>query len=416
MRPPEAGPGIAPGLNSDYQSMDLTELAIAWQQALSAELPAAIALRHELHAHPEVSGAESATAARVAAAIGRRLEPAAGTGGLIRIGPASGPAIGVRAELDALPVIEQTGAAFAARNGVMHACGHDVHLAALVALIRAGSRLADAVGLPAGLLAVLQPREETAPSGAADVVSSGLLAAHDVRAMIGAHLQPQTAAGQVAIDPGPVNAAIDEFHITVTGRGGHGAYPHLAIDPVPALCRCVLAAQDVLRSVVSPMHPAVISVTQIQGAAAPNVIPDVASAAGTLRTMWPADKQAVQRRMSETVQGIAAAHGCTGRITFTLADPALANDSRLAARGRHWFGVLGGELAEPFASCGSDDFAWYAEAAPLLMMFVGTGSEDGANSLHDPHFLPSDERIGQVARALLAGCLAGFEHGGLPGN
>jgi amidohydrolase len=388
---------------------ELKALALQWQQALADELPAAIALRHELHAGPEVSGAESATAVRVATAIGIRPVPVAGTGGLIRIGPAGGRSVGIRAELDALPVIEQTGATFRSTNGAMHACGHDVHLAALSAVARSAARLDIQGGLPAGLVAVLQPREETVPSGAADVVASGLLAEHQVTAMIGAHLQPQTSAGRVAIDAGPVNAAIDEFHITVTGRGGHGAYPHLALDPVPALCRCVLAAQDVLRSAVNPMHPSVISVTQLQGAAAPNVIPDTASASGTLRTMWRADTEAVHRRMAELVAGIAAAHGCTGTVTFTLADPPLVNDARLAERGRDWFTTLGGALADPFASCGSDDFAWYAGVAPLLMMFVGTGSEDGASTLHDPHFLPSDQRVGQVARAMLAGCLAGFD-------
>jgi metal-dependent amidase/aminoacylase/carboxypeptidase family protein len=153
----------------------------------------------------------------------------------------------------------------------------------------------------------------------------------------------------------------------------------------------------------------VLTVTQLQGAAAPNVIPDRATASGTLRTMWRPDALAVQRRMAETVAGIAAAHGCVGQVDFIRADPALINDPRLAGRGRDWLVSLGGELADPFASCGSDDFASYTAAAPLLMMFVGTGDEDGASTLHDPHFLPSDARVGEVARALLAGCLAGFE-------
>jgi amidohydrolase len=388
---------------------ELEALAFAWHRELKAELPSAIALRHQLHAAPELSGAEEATAVRVAAAIGVPAEQVAGTGRLLRIGPPTGPSIGVRAELDALPLVELTGAPFASTNTAMHACGHDVHLAALVALARAAVTVQQTTRLPAGLLAVLQPREEVASTGAGDVIASGRLAAHQVRAMIGAHLQPQVAAGRVAVDPGPVNAAIDEFHLTITGRGGHGAYPHLALDPVPALCRSVLAMQDALRAAVNPMHPAALSVTQIQGAAAPNVIPDRATAAGTLRTMWRSDAVAMQRRMVETVKGIAAAHGCTGEVSFVRADPALVNDSRLTGLGREWQVWLDGELAEPFASCGSDDFATYADTAALLMMFVGTGDEDGASTLHDPHFLPSDDRVGEVARALLAGCLAGFE-------
>jgi amidohydrolase len=387
-------------------------LAAAWQQALLAELPAAIALRHKLHSMPELSGFEDETADLAAAAIGGFAQPIAGTGRLLRVGPASGPSVGLRTELDALPLTELTGAPSASTNGAMHACGHDVHVAAAVAAARAFATVAAKHPVPAALLVVLQPREEVPNTGAADIVASGELARHDVRAMIAAHLQPQVNAGDVAIDAGPVNAAVQEFTITITGRAGHGAYPHLTIDPVPALCRSVLAMQDALRSSISPMRPGVISVTRLEGSAAGNVIPEQATAVGTLRTMSPADGEAVRKRMAEAVTGIAAAHGCTGRIEFALGDPVLINDSGLALAGRKWLPQLGGRLAVPFASCGADDFAWYADAAPVLMMFVGTGSEDGASTLHDAHFMPSDDRVGQGAQALLAGCLAAFE--GLP--
>ena len=145
-------------------------LASVLTPQLNAELPAAVLLRHELHRNPEVSGSESRTAAAAAAAIGSPDAPeVAGTGRLIRIGPPAGPAICIRAELDALPAPEQTGAAFASVNGAMHACGHDVHLAALIALARA----ARAAPLPVALLAILQPREEAGPSGALDIASVG---------------------------------------------------------------------------------------------------------------------------------------------------------------------------------------------------------------------------------------------------
>jgi amidohydrolase len=394
------------------------ELARAWAAALAAELPAAVRLRRELHAKPDVSGFEERTAERVALAMDAggivAQDRVAGTGRLLRVGPASGPAIAVRSELDALPVTERTGVTFAATNGAMHACGHDVHLAALTALARSAQRLA--TPLPAGLLAVLQPREEVVPSGAPDVVASGRLTAHDVRASIAAHVQPQVAAGLVAADGGPVNAAIDEFQVVITGRGGHGAYPHLAIDPVPALCRAVLALQEAVRRTVDPMHPAVLTVSQLEGAAAPNVIPDRATAIGTLRTMHPADAEELRRTMAETVAGIAASHGCTGEVLTTPGDPALVNDPALAVAARRRLRDLGAEPAGPFASCGSDDFAWYSGVGPVLMMFVGTGGEDGADSLHDPRFLPVDARVGEVARALLAGYLAAADQlvGGTP--
>ena len=388
----------------------LAELEREWRVALAAELPGAVRLRHELHAKPDVSGEEERTAARVAAAVddgGLVIEErVAATGRLLRVGPAAGPAVMVRAELDALPIVEATGAAFAATNGAMHACGHDVHLAALVALARAAQRPPVAALLPAALLGVLQPREEIVPSGAPDVVSSGRLAAHGVVAAVAAHVQPQVADGLVAADGGPVNAAIDEFDVVVTGRGGHGAYPHLAVDPVPALCRAVLALQEAVRRTVDPMRPAVLTVSRLGAAEAPNVIPERATATGTMRTMTRDDADTLGRAMRETVAGIAAAHGCTGDVVLRRGDPALVNDHGLAAAARVRLRSLGAEVAPPFASCGSDDFAWYGEAAPVLMMFVGTGGADGAGSLHDPRFLPADARVGEVARALLAGYLA----------
>jgi len=154
------------------------------------------------------------------------------------------------------------------------------------------------------------------------------------------------------------------------------------------------------------MHPAVLTVSMLSGAGAPNVIPDRATATGTLRTMHPGDADRLQRAMAETVAGIAASHGCTGEVLTLKGDPALVNDPGLAAGARGWLRVLGGEPAAPFASCGSDDFASYGTAVPVLMMFVGTGDEDGASSLHDPRFLPSDARVTEVARALAAGYLA----------
>jgi amidohydrolase len=145
----------------------------------------------------------------------------------------------------------------------MHACGHDVHLAAAVALGRSALTVHHSVGLPAALLLVLQPREELSPTGAGDVVASGLLAREQTRAVVGVHLQPQVPAARLAVDPGVVNAGVDEFTITITGRGGHSAYPHLARDPVPPLCQSVLAVRDAV-STVDPMRPAVVTVGMLE--------------------------------------------------------------------------------------------------------------------------------------------------------
>ena len=393
---------------------DLSGLLSGWLTALDTELPAAIRLRHDLHADPELSGAELRTPERVRSAIGgdaaATATVVAGTGRLLRVGP-DGPAVAIRAELDALPLSEDTGAPYASTTGAMHACGHDVHLAALTALARAARQ----VRLPLGLVVLLQPREEVGPTGAQDVLASGALDRHDVRTLIGAHVQPLLPAGSVTADAGPVNAAVDEIEITVTGRGGHGAYPQLAIDPVPALCRAVLALQDAVRSAVDPMQPAVVSMTQLSAADAPNVIPDVARAVGTVRTMRPEVAAALQDRILVAVQGVAAAHGCTGTVTVRRGEPALVNDPAVAAAARRWLDRLGISTAS-FASCGSDDFATYGTTLPIAMLFVGTGAGTGTGTeagggamLHDPRYLPGDEMVRAVARAQLAGWLAAAE-------
>ena len=389
-------------------------LASVLTAQLTAELPAAVLLRHELHRNPEVSGSEARTAAAAAAAIGSPDAPeVAGTGRLIRIGPPAGPAICVRAELDALPVPEQTGAAFASVNGAMHACGHDVHLAALIALARA----ARAAPLPVALLAILQPREEAGPSGALDIAQSAQFAAHEPAAVIGVHLQHQLPGGTVAAAEGTINAATDDFEITVTGRGGHAGYPQLSADPVPALCQCVISLQQLISRRIDPIHAAVVSVGTLQAGHAANVIPATASASGTIRTLDEGDRLYLRAAVREVVEATCRAHGCQGEVTIIEHEPALVNDPDLAAACQPLLLETGFAVNTSFRSCGADDFSYYGRAAPSVMLFTGSGTEV---TLHDARFLPADDTVGQVARVMLAGYLAAVGQlrvaGGLPGR
>ncbi len=386
--------------------MSLDQLATEWSQALERELPAAVDLRHELHAHPEVSGQEVWTAQRVAAALGAPEAPTvAGTGRLVRVGPVDGPAVALRAELDALPLRERSAAAYAADGEAMHACGHDVHLAALVALARA----APADALPAGLLALLQPREELSPSGAEDVVAAGVLAGHDVRAIVGAHVQPRLPAGTVSADPGVVNASVDEFEVRMSGSGGHGAYPHLADDTVGALSAYVLAAPALARAVVDPMRVCTLSFGVLRAGGAANVIPELASATGTLRSFESDDRDRMLTRLRAAAHTVAETYGCRGELHVLATEPSLDNDPALATRARHWVDAVGAGRRETFRSAGSDDFAYYGHATACLMLFVGCGDEAGTTMLHQPTFVPDDALVGAVARALLAGYLAAAE-------
>jgi amidohydrolase len=374
-------------------------LDTALRAALARELDEAVRLRHHLHAHPELSGSEHRTAATVAAALGAADAPAVGgTGRIVRIGPQSGPCVAIRAELDALPVAEQTGVPWASPAGAMHACGHDVHLAALAALARA----ARGVELPAGLLAVLQPREETSPLGAPDIVASPAFAAQQPRAVVGAHLQPQLPPGTVAAAAGTVNAAADEFEITVEGTGGHAGYPQLARDPVPVLCQVVLALQQIVSRRTDPKHAVVVSVGVLEAGRAPNVIPGTATARGSLRALDESDRTAMHTAVHEIVEHTCRAQGCRGTVTIVEGEPALVNDEALAAASWPRLREAGFAVDTSFRSCGADDFAYYSRSAPTLMLFVGAG---GPVSLHHPRFLPDDGTVGQVAAVMLAGYL-----------
>ncbi|QTZ92014.1 M20 metallopeptidase family protein [Streptomyces auratus] len=372
--------------------------------ALDEELPAAAALRHRVHARPCLSGAEAATRDLVLAALpAGSTTKVADTGAVVRIG-GPGPAIAVRAELDALAVQEKTGAPWTSEHpGLMHACGHDVHLAALTALARAIGQK----GGPAPLLAVLQPREETYPSGAQDVVEDGILDRERCRAVIGAHVQPLLPAGTVACTPGGVNASSDEFRVTVHGRSGHAAYPHLTRDPVVTLAHIVVALQSLVSRGTDPMSHVVLSISTLAAGTAANVIPGTAEARGTLRALGNRERETLHARLAEVAGLVAQAHGCTAQVDITRGEPVLDNDPALTAATRPLLGPLGLRVGDDLRSAGSDDFSFFCAQLPSLMLFVGT--HGGTEQLHSPTFLPPDDRIRDVAHALLAGYLAAAE-------
>jgi amidohydrolase len=391
----------------------------ALAEHIEAEVPAARALRRELHRHPDLSGAERHTAERLRHAL-PNLHPTrvAETGFLVRVGP-PGPAVVVRGELDALPLREQTGVEWSATEDAMHACGHDVHLAALWALLQAGRR----VELPVGLIGLFQPREEVQPSGAETVVTSGLLAEHEVVAVVGGHVQPRVPAGVVSTGVGAVNASADEFEIVVHGQPGHGAYPHVTIDPVPALAAIINGLQELVGRTIDPVHPAVVTVGLVEAGTAANIIPASARLQGVIRTMYDADRTHLHAAVRRLAEHAAAARGATADVAITVGDPILSNDRRLVQFTDPLLTHLGLPVAhEPFRSCGADDFSHYSRIAPILMMFLGVRQDPAVAiteaathgtrhevGLHHPRFLPAEESIGQLSLALAAGYLAGAQ-------
>ncbi|HYM54708.1 MAG TPA: M20 family metallopeptidase [Solirubrobacteraceae bacterium] len=365
--------------------------------AVERELPRAVALRHRLHAHPELAHAEEQTAAAVAAELPVACATAAGTGRIARVDAAEGAPVAVRAELDGLPVQERTGVSFSATGEAMHACGHDVHMAALVALTRAAHELADE--LPAPLLAVFQPSEEAYPSGAEQLAREEL-AAIAPAAVVAAHVHPELPWGAVGLDPGAVNASCDAVEITVEGEPSHGAYPHLGRDPILALAQIVVALHAQVARRIDPHGPAVLTVGVLEGGAAENVIPARARARAALRAHRTEDRLELRKMVEEVVSGIAAAHGCRASVELVPGEPALENDPGIVAVARGLLADADLVPAREWRSCGSDDFAFFAALAPIAMAFVGLDGAAGFTTrpLHHPELLPPDDAVGAVAR------------------
>ena len=376
---------------------------------IEPQLDRAIELRHLLHSQPELAHAEQQTAASVARELPVECQAAAATGLIARVDPAHGAvqgAVCVRAELDGLPIEERTGVAFASSNAAMHACGHDVHMAALVALTRAAHELREV--LPAPLLAVFQPSEEAYPSGA-EQLAERELAALAPAAVVAAHVHPELPWGGVALDAGAVNASCDAVEITIDGEPTHGAYPHLGRDPVLALAHVVVALHAQVARRIDPLSPASLTVGVLEGGSAENVIPARARARAALRALRPGDRQALREMVEQVVAGIAAAHGCRGRVELAPGEPPLVNDASLVAAARQLLAVAELEPLGEWRSCGSDDFAFFGALAPVAMAFVGLNGAEGfePRPLHHPELLVPDAAVRAVARTQAVLYLAG---------
>jgi amidohydrolase len=390
---PPAGEDPLPAAGEDPARLLLGALLAQ----LERELAHAVELRHRLHARPELAHAERWTAETVARELPVACATVAGTGLIATVDPTAGPAVAVRAELDGLPVAERSGAPFSASGEVMHACGHDVHMAALVALTRAAHALGER--LPAPLLAIFQPSEEAYPSGAEELARAEL-AANPPAAIVAAHVHPELPWGTVALDAGVVNASCDAVEITVEGEPSHGAYPHHGRDSILALAQIVVALHAQVGRRIDPHGPAVLTVGVLEAGSAENVIPAQAHARAALRAHRPADRLALRRLVEEVVAGVAAAHGCRGTVELVPGEPALTNDPGIVARARALLADAGLAAAPEWRSCGSDDFAFFGALAPLAMAFVGLDGAAGFTSrpLHHPELLPPDAAVGAVAR------------------
>jgi len=390
----------------------ITALAESIRERAAEIFPEVLALRRDIHLHPELSYEEVRTTALITdylLGLGITPEPSlleTGVVALIKGEHTSGKAalIALRADIDALPLNEENKHNFCSlESGKMHACGHDMHTAMLLGAAKMLSGMKSE--LKGDVLLIFQPAEEKAPGGAKPLLDAGLFKRFNPSAIIGQHCFPNVATGKVALCKGSFMAATDELYFTITGQGGHASAPHKASDPVLAAAHIITAAQYLVSRVVPPHEPAVVSIASIHGGNAPNVIPRQVTMSGTMRTMNEELRALLQQRLRQTVTHVAAGLGVEGEVEIRKGYPVLYNDPLVTEQAAlicsEYLGSDNVLESEPIMT--AEDFAYYLQECPGTFWQIGTGAPDieKDNTLHSPTFNP-EERALETGSGMLA--------------
>ncbi|MBA8840821.1 M20 family metallopeptidase [Ochrobactrum sp. RH2CCR150] len=394
-------------MTTQTTSHGLNDLSSLVQQLSDKVEPDLIEIRRDIHAHPETGFDVERTAGVVARELDRLgIEHQTGIGrtgvvGLIK-GGRPGPTLVIRADMDALPIEEQTGLPFASTHqGKMHACGHDLHTATLIGI---GSVLKEiAPRLSGNVKLMFQPAEETLESGARAMIADGILDGVDYA--LGFHNQPEEPTGTFTFVEGVANGSSDEFDITVHAASGHAARPHQAVDPIVATAQLINQLQTVVSREVDPMHTAVLTIGSIHGGHTHNIIPDAVTLMGTVRCQDAATRDVVEAAVRRICAGLEASMRVRCEINYVRGVPSMVSDPYLiettgAAIREHYGDVYfkrGGSL-------GSEDFALVAEKVPSFQLGVGASQEGRNDKLHNSDYQPDERSIanGVVALSLAA--------------
>jgi amidohydrolase len=362
-----------------------------------------VALRRDIHREPELGFDTEKTAEKVLAALEGLpldLETGVAKNGIVATleGDGDGPTVALRADMDALPILEDTGLPFGSETeGRMHACGHDGHTSMLVGAAHALSGMRDR--LDGTVKFVFQPAEEGGGGGKV-MVDEGV--ADDVSSIFALHLWPGLPFGKVATKAGPIMAAADAFEMAIKASGGHGAMPHLASDAIAIAAQVVTALQTIVSREVDPIEPAVLTVGEIGAGTAFNIIPDKARIGGTVRTLDDDLRERIPARIEELARGIAKGMRGDVDLDYTFSYPVTVNDEAAASRALNVAeDLFGGEsvLELPNPSMGGEDFAFFLEKVPGAFIWLGVGED--VSGLHTPKFA-FDEEILSRGSALLA--------------
>ena len=375
------------------------------------------AIRQDIHAHPELAFEETRTSSKVADTLAgwgvevHRGLAKTGVVGVIKGKMNSGKGVGLRADMDCLPIHEKNSFEYKSMNeGRMHACGHDGHTTMLLGAAR---YLAETRDFDGTAYLIFQPAEEGGGGGQV-MVQEGLFERFPADQIYALHNWPGLPPGKIAVGSGAMMAATDELQITVRGKGGHGAMPHLVVDPVVASAQIISALQTIASRNVSPVDAVVVSICSMQTSqvGAFNVVPDFVKLVGTVRSFRPGTRELAEKRVREIVGKIAEAMGGSAEIDLRRGYPATVNSAReaafAAAVGERIFGK-GNVVTDPEPTMGGEDFSYMLLERPGAYVFLGQGGEAGGCTLHNPNYDFNDEVI-----PLGAGYLAALVEQSLP--
>ncbi len=374
--------------------------------------PEVRAIRHHLHAHPELSFKEYETSAYVAAQLDvigiTNKRPIAGTG-IVALIEGKNPGkkcIALRADLDALPILEENSTSYKSKNeGVMHACGHDVHTSCLLGAARILHTLRDEWEGTVKL--IFQPGEEKHPGGASIMIQEGVLEHPRPAGIFALHVYPQLPTGATGFRPGQYMASADEIYITIDGRGGHAALPHQTVDPIAIAALVITGLQQVISRKSNPLSPSVLTFGSIQGGHAVNVIPSQVKILGTFRAMDEKWRYEAHQWIKDFTEQTCAAYGAKATVEIPIGYPMLFNDPALTASATKWAESYVGKenVHELDMRMAAEDFSFYTLHVPGCFFRIGTNKDDNEflAPVHNPKFDINEESM-KTGMGMMAWC------------
>jgi amidohydrolase len=370
-----------------------------------------VSIRRKIHQYPELAFEEYRTAKLVAdtlRSLGIRVKTGIAKTGVMGILKGSGKVSGkfktiaLRADMDALPIHEQTGLKFASKiPGKMHACGHDAHTSILLGTAMILNEMKDKFS---GIVKfIFQPSEEKNPGGAKMMIKEGILRNPKVDMIFGLHVRPDSETGKVFFKDGPLMASSDEIYITIKGKGGHGARPHKTIDPIVISAEVILSLQKIVSRFFDPAEPRVLTIGGINAGSAPNVIPDEVKIMGTLRTMNEIWRKKAWQMIEQVIKGITSSYGADYELKIEPGYPVLINHPAATAFAKEKAIELLGRkrVGDAYEIMGAEDFAYYLQKIPGCFIWLGAGDERQKYDIHSSKFNLKEEAM-KTGSALLA--------------